>query len=435
MEEIREKVIKEFRRRKYAESTIRGYSNTLFRLFDFYSAHNPTELTNKQVTSYAKSLINQKKSHTTLRTLIFVCRIFFDQMHNKNHGIYPFKIPDTAERSADFFEQSDVLELIDRKENLKHKIIFLLMYSCGLEANELLEIKIQDIISKDENPFIILHDSKGNEKRRAYLSKRVIPLLSDYYKEFKPESYFIYSQKDKNKKYSYTSVRKLLIDSLKEMDLNPALTTRAFKYSYIKHLNQLGIPLIIILEYLKIKEFDSHFQYSKLIHQEQIINFTPYDKLITTTEKTESFDDLESLVFKLKDLDEIDYLLEGIDCFRNGSLRAGVIFIWSSALKNIRKQILDIETLKKINEELNNIDSRAKNIKNIDSFEYIKDETTIHLAEKVGVFSKFEKNELINNCLGLRNKCGHPSNYKPEIQRVKSFVEEVLNMIYKKNVA
>ena len=70
----------------------------------------------------------------------------------------------------------------------------------------------------------------------------------------------------------------------------------------------------------------------------------------------------------------------------------------------------------------------------IDSFEYIKDETTIHLSERIGLFSKFEKNELINNCLGLRNKCGHPSSYKPEIQRVKSFVEEVLNMIYKKTL-
>ena len=213
MKEIREEVIKEFRRRKYTESTIRGYSNTLFRLFDFYSAHNPTEITNKQVTSYAKSLINQKKSSTTLRTLIFVCKIFFDQMNNKNHGIYSFRIPETAERSADFFEQSDILELIDRKENLKHKIIFLLMYSCGLEANELLEIKIKDIISKDECPYIILHDSKGNEKRRAYLSKRVIPLLTDYYNEFKPKTYFIFGQNDKNKKYSYASIRKLLKDS------------------------------------------------------------------------------------------------------------------------------------------------------------------------------------------------------------------------------
>ena len=77
--------------------------------------------------------------------------------------------------------------------------------------------------------------------------------------------------------------------------------------------------------------------------------------------------------------------MEGIDCFRNGSLRAGVIFIWSSAIKNIRKQILDIDTLKNINEELIRIDTRAKKIKNIESFEYIKDETTIHLAEKIGV--------------------------------------------------
>lgn len=81
MKEIREKVIKEFRRRNYAESTIRGYSSTLFRLFDFYSAFNPVDITREQVTQYAKSLIAQKKSSTELRRLAFVCKIFFDQLH------------------------------------------------------------------------------------------------------------------------------------------------------------------------------------------------------------------------------------------------------------------------------------------------------------------------------------------------------------------
>lgn len=435
MKEIKLQVIKEFRRRKYAESTIRGYSNTLFKLFEFYPAHNPLDITNKQVTSYAKSLIAQKKSTSELRRLVFVCKIFFDQLNNKNHGTYPFKLPEEKERTADFLSQSDILELIDRKENLKHKIIFLIMYSCGLDIGELLEIKINHVISKDKSPFIIIHDTKGIEKRRAFLSKRVIIILSDYYKEFKPTDWLIYGQKDKSQKYSYSSARKIFQNSIKEMDLNPSYTLKVFKYSYIKHINQLGIPLIKILDYLNIKHIDSHFQYSKLIHSDYVIDFSPYDKLINTTTKKENFDDLESLVFNLKDADEIDYLMEGIDCFRNGVLRAGVIFIWSAAIKNIRQQILNKTTIKLINQELSNIDSRAKSIKNIDSFEYIKDETIIHLGERIGIFDKFEKNELISNCLGLRNKCGHPSSYKPGYKRVKSFVEEVLNMVYKNNVA
>lgn len=435
MKETKTQVIKEFRRRRYAESTIRGYSSTLFRLFEFYQSHNPVDITNKQVTTYAKSLIAQKKSSTELRRLVFVCKIFFDQLNNKNHGIYPFKLPKEKERSADFLSQSEMLELIDRKENLKHKIIFLIMYSCGLDVGELLEIKINHVISKDKSPYIIIHDTKGIEKRRAFLSQRVILILSDYYKEFKPVNWLIYGQNNKTKKYSYSSVRNLFKQSILEMDLNPSYTLRVFKYSYIKHLNQLGIPLIKILDYLKINHFDSHVQYSKLIHSEFLIDFTPYDKLINISTQKESFDDLESLVFDLKDIDEIDYLMEGIDCFRNGVLRAGVIFIWSAAIKNLRQQIINKTTLKLINQELLTIDSRAKKIKNIDGFEYIKDETIIHLGERIGLFDKFEKNELVNNCLSLRNKCGHPSSYKPEYQRVKSFVEEVLNMVYKKNVA
>lgn len=245
-------------------------------------------------------------------------------------------------------------------------------------------------------------------------------------------NWLIFGQNDKNKKYTSSSIRNIFKRTINEMDLNPSFTLRIFKYSYIKHLNQLGIPLIKILNYLKIDHYDSHVQYSKLIHEEFTINFTPYDKLITESIKNENFDDLESLVFDIKDIDEIDYLMEGIDCFRNGVLRAGVIFIWSAAIRNIRQQIINKTTLNHINEELSSIDPRAKKIKTIDSFEYIKDETVIHLCERIGLFSKFEKNELINNCLGLRNKCGHPSSYKPENQKVKSFVEEILNMIYKK---
>lgn len=433
--DIKESVLRELRKRVYEKSTINSYSSSLFKLFAFFPSINPIEITSKQVTKYAQSLIAQKRSRSTLKSLVYVCTMFFDEMHNKKHGIYKFKLPAEKERKSEFFSQSQILELIDSKKNLKHKCIILLMYSCGLEIGELLNLELENIRSKENYPHIEITDKSGKIKRKAFLSKRIISDLRDYYQEYKPEKWFFYSQTDKQKKYSQESTRGMIKTSIKKLNFSPLLQTKSFKYSYIKHLNELGVPLIKILVFLGIDNYDSHKQYSKLLHGDFQIDFSPLDKRINEDLEYEDFNDLEHLIFELDDINEVEYLMEGIDCFRNGALRAGVIFIWSAAMKNIRQKIIDSTQLSEINKELNSLDRRAKEIKNVESFQFIKDETILNLSQRIGLFDKFEKNELINSCLGLRNKCGHPSNYKPEIQKVKAFVEDILNMIYKKNIA
>lgn len=429
---LREKILSELRNRNYQETTVKNYSSQLFRLFDYYASINPLDITNRQVTKYAQSLINQKKSRSTVKILIYACNFFFDELNNKKHGLYKIKLPPEKLKKAEFFTQFEILELIETKRNLKHKSIILLMYSSGLEIGELLNLKVENIRSKEKRPNIQVSDNNGKIKRKAFLSKRVLPTLRDYYSAYQPTNWLFYSQDDKNKQYSPTSVRKMIDTSIKELNLNPLLKSKSIRHSYIKHLNELGVPLIKILGSLSLESYDTHLKYSKLIHGTDEIYFSPLDKRLNEDTKVEDFKDLEHLVFELEDKNEIDYLMEGLDCFRCGALRAGVIFIWSASIKNIRQKIIDSTKLSEINKELQIILPKAKKIKDINSFEFIKDETTLHLSQKVGVYDKFEKNELINSCLGLRNKCGHPSNYKPEIQKVKAFVEDILNLVYKK---
>lgn len=101
-------------------------------------------------------------------------------------------------------------------------------------------------------------------------------------------------------------------------------------------------------------------------------------------------------------------------------------------MRKIHNLIIEKSNLKIINEELKNLDNSNKKIKKADSFQHFKDEAVLHLTEKLGIFDKQEKEELIKVCLGLRNKCGHPTNFKPEIHRIKSFVENVINIVYGK---
>ena len=80
----------------------------------------------------------------------------------------------------------------------------------------------------------------------------------------------------------------------------------------------------------------------------------------------------------------------------------------------------------------NKIDSRSlrQEIKGINDFENLNDKTLLELLWKLKLVDKAKKDRLINSCLDLRNKCGHPGKYKPKGQTIKAFVEDIIEMLY-----
>jgi site-specific recombinase XerD len=429
---LKQEILTALKKRGYHEVTVTSYSSRLFKLFEYYPSIPPLEITNKQVTKYAQSLISRNYSASTIRALFYACSFYYDELNNKKHGHYKVKLPPEKEQQTEFFKQDDILAMIEHKTNLKHKAIILLMYSCGLEASDIINLRLEHIRTKPSRPHIQIVDKFGTIKRKAFLSKRILPDLRKYYHIYEPKTWLFYGATDKDKQFTAGSIRKIIDDSISALNLNPLLKSKSLRHTYMKHMTELGVPLIKVLNDLELNAFDTHLKYSKIIHGESDIMFSPIDRRLNEDTEIEDFKDLEHLVFELEDKNEVDYLIEGLECFRCGALRAGVIFIWSASIRNIRQKIIEKANLKKINEELSFIDNKARKIKNIDSFEYIKDETTLQLSERLGIYGKFEKNELTNTCLGLRNKCGHPSTYKPDIFKVKAFVEDILNMVYKK---
>ncbi len=47
------------------------------------------------------------------------------------------------------------------------------------------------------------------------------------------------------------------------------------------------------------------------------------------------------------------------------------------------------------------------------------------------LIQKTSKGELDKH-LDLRNYCGHPSEYYPETQKIKAYLEDLINIIFKK---
>jgi len=137
-----------------------------------------------------------------------------------------------------------------------------------------------------------------------------------------------------------------------------------------------------------------------------------------------------SIVLKnIKNQEIKDYIEESLKCLSVGALRATIVFIWSGAIRTIQEKMLK-KNITSLNNALQKHDPRARNVARIDHFAYIKDKVTILTALELGVIDKNEKDILEEN-LNLRNKCGHPGKYKPGSKKASSFIEDVVNIVFK----
>jgi integrase len=87
----------------------------------------------------------------------------------------------------------EVRKIINSIENIKHRAIISTIYSCGLRISEVVNLKINDIDSSAMTVKIV--NAKGRNDRIVMLSEKLLSLLREYFKEYKPKVYLFEGQK------------------------------------------------------------------------------------------------------------------------------------------------------------------------------------------------------------------------------------------------
>ncbi|NTW25487.1 MAG: tyrosine-type recombinase/integrase [Lentimicrobium sp.] len=81
--------------------------------------------------------------------------------------------------------KDEILSIINRVDNLKHKVILLTTYSSGLRISETLNLRVSDIHSK--NMTLRVNHGKGNKDRLTVLSLENLKLLRLYWQLYRPK--------------------------------------------------------------------------------------------------------------------------------------------------------------------------------------------------------------------------------------------------------
>lgn len=174
---------------KYSERTIVNYLSHIGRFLNSNTIY-PTRLTASDFQSY---LDNYKfTSISQQNQVINSIRFLYKYGLNRKYDKVSFERPRSEKKLPQIIDKEFLLNKISKIENLKHKAIISLAYSTGLRVSEVCNLKISDIDSK--RMVINIFQSKGRKDRIVPLSEKILTLLREYFKQYRPNEFLFEGQ-------------------------------------------------------------------------------------------------------------------------------------------------------------------------------------------------------------------------------------------------
>lgn len=152
-------------------STIESYVFRVNKYFEFCGDEEPSP---EMAQRYRDTLLDRNLSNSSVANYSFAIKSYHAMLgqeikfpHLKRNVIIPY-----------FFTSSEVNQIFDQIDNIKHLAMFKTAFYACLRASELCNLDVEDI--NLENLALVVREGKGGKTSVCYLSDEAIEVLREY---------------------------------------------------------------------------------------------------------------------------------------------------------------------------------------------------------------------------------------------------------------
>lgn len=236
------------RSKRYSDRTIAVYCEALKSFLVFFNYKPVSLLTNEDVIVYNNAYIRGNDLSASYQNqIVNALKLYFCILRDTKIDIDKIHRPKRAKVLPNVLSKEEVKAILEAHSNMKHKMMLSMIYSCGLRCGELLALRPVHIDSKRH--IVLLKNSKGKKDRIAPLSPKILAMLRDYYKTYKPTTYLFEGQ-TAGRPYDDRSLQQVLKQALHKAGIQKPVTLHWLRHSYATHLLESGTDLRYIQELL-----------------------------------------------------------------------------------------------------------------------------------------------------------------------------------------
>lgn len=231
---------KDLQLKNYSKNTIENYCCQVELFLNHFAsvANKPSEINERQIKEWLllADTVNSRRSRMS------AVKLFYSLTGKQPLKFKYIEYPRIEKKLPIVLSQNEIQKMFDVCENLKHKVILALLYSCGLRVSELLKLKWAHI---DRSRMIInVIFGKGKKDRQVMLAQPLIPLLEAYYKEYHSHVYILNGKT--SDQYTETSVRSVMKQLATKAGIRKRVYTHLIRHCSFTHMCEAGVDINLI---------------------------------------------------------------------------------------------------------------------------------------------------------------------------------------------
>lgn len=248
--------------KNYSQATITTYLSN-YRLYNQWCVDEGVEeiYTQDQVREYLLYRVKNGAKWQTMNNIYSAMRKLFREVLEIEWSFKKLPRPRKERTLPELISRIEVQRLIQGCVNLKHKAILVTIYSAGLRAGELRNLKITDIDS--ERLQLRIRKGKGAKDRYVQIPMELIVYLRKYYLQYKPENYLFYGRKRAGQ-ISFSAIRWAIRQSKRRQGLQKQISPHTLRHCYATHHLETGTDLVYLQKNMGHKHLKTTARYIHL---------------------------------------------------------------------------------------------------------------------------------------------------------------------------
>jgi integrase/recombinase XerD len=234
--------------KRYSKSSVKTYVMAITIFLRFIKPKVSVEATNEDMRRFVHAyMIPRKLSFSYQNQAVNAAKLFFRTIRGSILITEQLERPRREHKLPNVLSKEEVGQILSVLTNMKHRMMLSLIYACGLRRGELLSLKPNHIDSKRH--LLLIINGKGRKDRVVPISDKLIELLRDYYRYYRPKIWLFEGQYPGDP-YSEKSIQSVLKLALQKARITKPVTLHWLRHSYATHLLESGTDLRYIQELL-----------------------------------------------------------------------------------------------------------------------------------------------------------------------------------------
>ena len=244
-----------YRDRMENDLDIRGYSGDTKKVylacvkkFVGHFMKSPDKLELEHISSYQLYLTKERKvSWSYFNQVVCALRFFYGVTLKNDFDIKQIPYQKRGRKLPVVLSAEEIQSLLRALKNLKHRAILSTCYAGGLRRMEVVQLRLPDV---DSNRMVLrIENGKGKKDRYVPLSTRLLELLRQYWKEYRPADW-LFPGRDPGKHLDRETVSKIFLRAKNTAGIKKSASAHSLRHSYATHLLESGVNLRVIQKLL-----------------------------------------------------------------------------------------------------------------------------------------------------------------------------------------